>query len=217
MASRRRLGPVRNMKIKTAHNNTAPAERVTLTGRYVRLEPLSLLHTAGLANVCRHEEIWRYLRVELRNERDVETWIGAALDEQSRGNELPFAVIDLRSGCPVGSTRYFTIAQKDRGLEIGSTWLTPSVWRTPINSEAKYLLLQHAFESLGCIRVQFITDSRNERSRRAIERLGATLEGTMRHHMIMRDGYIRDSLLYSVLDTEWPRVKQELAIRTFRS
>src|SRR5207248_10293850 len=105
---------------------------------------------------------------------------------------------------------------KDRGLEIGSTWLTPSVWRTPINSEAKYLLLEHAFERLGCIRVQFITDSRNERSRLAIERLGAKLEGTMRHHMIMRDGYIRDSLLYSIIEAEWPKIKEALARNTFR-
>jgi RimJ/RimL family protein N-acetyltransferase len=197
-------------------NLTTPIQPVALTGRWVRLEPLTFAHKAGLTEACGDAQIWQYLRVQLKNESDVETWIAAALDEQSKGNELPFAVVDLRSSRPVGSTRYFTVAQKDRGLEIGSTWLTSSVWRTPINSEAKFLLLQHAFESLGCIRVQFITDSRNERSRRAIERLGATLEGTMRHHMIMRDGYIRDSLLYSILDTEWPQVKQELAAKTFR-
>jgi RimJ/RimL family protein N-acetyltransferase len=197
-------------------NHTAPLKPVTLTGRYVRLEPLTLAHTARLANVCGYEEIWRYLRVELKHESEVQAWIAAALDEQEKGNELPFAIIDLQSGQAVGSTRYFTIAQKDLGLEIGSTWLTPSVWRTPINSEAKYLLLQYAFERLGCIRVQFITDSRNQRSRRAIERLGATLEGTMRHHMVMRDGYIRDSLLYSIIDTEWPKIKQALARKTFR-
>jgi RimJ/RimL family protein N-acetyltransferase len=121
----------------------------------------------------------------------------------------------LKSGDAVGSTRYFTIAAKDRGLEIGSTWLAPSVWRTAINSEAKYLLLEHAFETLGCIRVQFITDSRNERSRRAIERLGATFEGTIRHHMIMRDGCLRDSLLFSILDSEWPTVKQRLASKLY--
>jgi N-acetyltransferase len=195
---------------------TTPIQPVTLTGRWVRLEPLTLAHTAGLTNACRYEEIWRYLRVELKDGSDVEAWIAAAVEEQRKGNELPFAIIDRQSGRPMGSTRYFTIAQKDRGLEIGSTWLTPPAWRTPINSEAKYLLLRHAFESLGCIRVQFITDSRNERSRRAIERLGATLEGTIRHHMIMRNGYIRDSLVYSILDTEWPKIKQELAGKTFR-
>ena len=192
-------------------------EPVTLTGRWVRLEPLTPAHAAGLTEVCCHSEIWRYLRVELNNEHEVKGWIAAALDEQQKDQELPFAIIDLQSGRAVGSTRYFTRAHKDRGLEIGSTWLTPSVWRTPINSEAKYLLLEHAFERLGCIRVQFITDSRNERSRRAIERLGATLEGTMRHHMIMRDGYFRDSLLYSILDTEWPQLKRELAAKIFRS
>jgi RimJ/RimL family protein N-acetyltransferase len=197
-------------------NHMASLEPVTLTDRYVRLEPLTLAHTAGLAKVYGHAEIWRYLRAELKNESEVEAWIAAALDEQAKGHELPFAIIDLQSGRVVGSTRYFTIAQKDRGLEIGSTWLTPAVWRTPINSETKYLLLRHAFENLDCIRVQFITDSRNERSQRAIERLGATLEGTIRHHMVMRDGYIRDYLLYSILDTEWPTIKQALAKKTFQ-
>src|SRR5437667_2382005 len=105
------------------------------------------------------------------------------------------------------------IIVKDRGLEIGSTWLTPSAWRTAINPEAKYLLLEHAFEALGCVRVQFITDARNERSRRAIERLGAKHEGTIRQHMIMRDGYIRDSYLFSILESEWPNVKQQLATK----
>jgi RimJ/RimL family protein N-acetyltransferase len=139
-------------------NLAARIQPVTLTGLWVRLEPLSLAHTAGLTKACGYAEIWRYLRAELRDENDVEAWIAAALDEQRKGNELPFAIIDLQSGQPAGSTRYFTITQKDRGLEIGSTWLTPSVWRTPINSEAKYLLLEHAFERLGCIRVQFITE-----------------------------------------------------------
>src|SRR5216683_3649586 len=175
-------------------DNSIAIEPVVLTGRWARLEPLTLAHADALANACAHAEIWRYLRAELSKREDVEAWITAALEEQRIGRELPFAIIDLESAEAVGSTRYFTIAAKDRGLEIGSTWLTPSVWRTPTNSEAKYLLLEHAFETLGCIRVQFITDKRNERSRRAIERLGATLEGTMRRHMIMRDGYLRDSL-----------------------
>lgn len=112
-------------------NLTARVEPVTLTGRYVRLEPLTLAHTAGLTKACGYAEIWRYLRAELRDENDVEAWIAAALEEQRKRNELPFAIIDLQSGQPVGSTRYFTIAQKDRGLAIGSTWLTPSAWRTP--------------------------------------------------------------------------------------
>jgi RimJ/RimL family protein N-acetyltransferase len=188
-----------------AMQDTAIAiERVVLTGRRVRLEPLTLAHAIDLSRICVHAEIWRYLRAELRTTSDVESWIAIALEEQKMGFEVPFAIIDLKSGNAVGSTRYFTIAAKDRGLEIGSTWFTPSVWRTAINSEAKYLLLAHAFETLGCIRVQFITDSRNERSRRAIERLGATLEGTIRHHMIMRHGHLRDSLLFSILDSEWP-------------
>ena len=123
------------------------------------------MHAAGLVEACGHSEIWQYLRVELKNEEDVRNWIAAALDEQQKGIELPFAIVDLRSGRAIGSTRYFTTALKDHGLEIGATWLTPSVWRTPINSEAKYLLLEHAFEKLGCILVQFITDSRKFASR----------------------------------------------------
>jgi RimJ/RimL family protein N-acetyltransferase len=197
-------------------NRKPRSEPISLVGRWVRLEPLTHAHADALAQVCDHEEIWRYLRVELRNREAVEEWIAAALVQQENGAELPFAIIDLESGDAVGSTRYFTPSLKDRGLEIGWTWLTPARWRTPVNSECKYLLLQHAFERLNCIRVQLVTDSRNERSSRAIARLGAKLEGTMRRHMIMRDGCYRDSLLYSIIDIEWPAVKERLAGRLYR-
>lgn len=180
---------------------------VSLTGRWVRLEPLDTHHAEHLTQAADDEEIWRYLRAELRSRQQVDEGIASALEQQRKGEELPFAIIHLASGQAVGSTRYFLTAQRDRGLEIGSTWLTPTLWCTPVNSECKYLLLQHAFETLGCIRVQLVTDTRNERSRRAIERLGATLEGIIRQHMIMRDGYYRDSFLFSILDMEWPAVK----------
>ncbi len=193
-----------------------PLEPITLVGRWVKLEPLALAHLSGLAAVSDAEEIWRYLRADLRRPSDLEAWISAALEEQRAGAELPFAIIEQSSGKQVGSTRFFTTWWKDKGLEIGSTWLTPSVWRSPINSESKYLLLEYAFEKLDCIRVQLVTDVRNERSQRAIERLGAKREGVIRQHMIMRDGFRRDSVLYSILDSEWPVVKENLARKTYQ-
>ena len=123
---------------------------------------------------------------------------------------FPFAIIDRASGTLVGSTRYYDISQTNRSLEIGSTWLTPRAWRTAVNTECKYLLLKHCFESLGTIRVQLKTDSRNLRSQKAIERLGASKEGILRNHMILPNGYIRDSVYYSIIEQEWPAIKGRL-------
>ena len=129
---------------------------------------------------------------------------------QSAGNDLPFAVIDLKSGQPVGATRYMTIERGNRSLEIGGTWYGAAHRRTPVNTESKYLLLGHAFDRLGCVRVQFRTDLRNERSQKAIERLGASREAVFRKHLRMPDGYQRSSVIYSLLDDEWPQVKVRL-------
>jgi len=138
------------------------------------------------------------------------TWIATALSNQEAGIELPFAIRDLTSGHLCGSTRYLAIVPQDRGLEIGYTWLSASARRTGINTECKYLLLRHAFEMLGAIRVQLKTDSRNLRSQKAIERIGAVREGTLRNHKILPNGYYRHSAYFSVIESEWPGVKENL-------
>lgn len=186
-------------------------EPVALEGRWVRLEPLAPGHADDLAAVSGDEEIWRYMPAALMTGEQVQAWIAETLAQQAAGAVLPFAIVDRAAGRAIGSTRYLNIMRRDRGIEIGWTWLARSAWRTPVNSECKYLLLRHAFETLGCIRVQFKTDRRNERSRRAIERLGAQFEGVLRQHMIVRGGVYRDSAFYSIIDSEWPAVKARLA------
>lgn len=188
-----------------------PLEPVTLEGRWVRLEPLAHHHAADLAAVAGDAEIWRYLPAELMTIDQIRAWVDDALAQQAAGAVLPFAIVDRMAGRAIGSTRYLAIVPKDRGIEIGWTWLARRAWRTAVNSECKYLLLRHAFETLGCIRVQLKTDRRNERSRRAIERLGAQFEGILRQHMVLRDGTYRDTAMYSIIDTEWPTVKARLA------
>ena len=137
-------------------------------------------------------------------------WVLDILSRAEKGTDLPFVAIHLASGRAAGATRYLNIMPQDRGLEIGGTWYGPEFQRTVVNTECKYLLLHHAFETLGCIRVQLKTDLRNERSQKAIERIGAVKEGVLRNHMILPDGHIRHSVYYSILDTEWPEVKKRL-------
>jgi RimJ/RimL family protein N-acetyltransferase len=144
------------------------------------------------------------------------SWVRDMLRFQSEGTDLPFAVIYLKSGRAVGATRYLNISSQHRHLEIGGTWYGVEYQGTAVNREAKYLLLQHAFEILGCVRVQLKTDARNQRSQRAIERLGATREGILRHDTITPEGYLRDSVYYSILDREWPEVKKNLEGRLER-
>src|SRR4029079_17797688 len=145
-----------------ARQNTLDVQPITLEGSHVRLEPLTQAHAAALAAVSADEEIWRYYPSSLLTLADVQNWIDVALGQWAAGTVLPFAILDQASGRALGSTRYLNIVPYDRGLEIGSTWLTPAVWRTAVNSECKFLLLRHAFETLGCIRVQIKTDRRNE-------------------------------------------------------
>jgi RimJ/RimL family protein N-acetyltransferase len=184
---------------------------VTLTGRVVRLEPLSQAHAPDLTVVGQDDSIWAYIPYPpVRSEADMRAWIGDMLARQARGNDLPFAVVNLASGRAIGATRYMEIQRAHRGLEIGGSWYGRAYQRTAVNTEAKYLLLSHAFEQLGCVRVQLKTDGRNERSQRAIERLGARREGVLRHNMIMPDGYLRDSVYFSILVEEWPGVKARL-------
>ncbi|WP_152392845.1 GNAT family N-acetyltransferase [Paenibacillus guangzhouensis] len=180
---------------------------VILNGSKVELVPMAYEHSIGLYEAGRYPEIWALTQGRISSLQDAGEYVRKALE--SPGN-LPFVIIERASGQIVGSTRFYDISLTNRSLEIGSTWLTPTMWRTPINTECKYLLLKHAFETLGTIRVQLKTDSRNVRSQRAIERLGAIREGILRNHMILPDGYIRDSVYYSILDKEWPAVKLRL-------
>jgi len=186
-------------------------EPVTLTGRIVRLEPLSEAHISSLSKVGLEEDIWRYMRYgKVETIEQLSNWVCELLDLQALGTDLPFAVISLISGYAIGCTRYMQIDLPNRSLEIGGTWYGLNYQRTQVNSECKYLLLKHAFEKLECIRVWFKTDLRNLHSQRALERLGAVKEGVLRNHMILPDGYIRDSVVYSILPNEWPQIKTRL-------
>jgi RimJ/RimL family protein N-acetyltransferase len=184
---------------------------VTLTGRVVRLEPIGLQHVPDLAVAGRADDTWRYMPYpNMLTEADMQAWVQDMLDRQAAGNDLPFAVYHLAAGRAIGATRFMDIQRPHRALEIGGTWYAREFQRTAANTESKYLLLTYAFETLGCIRVQLKTDLRNERSQRAIERLGAVREGVLRHNMIMPDGHIRSSVYYSILAEEWPGVKARL-------
>ncbi|WP_432774129.1 GNAT family protein [Brevibacillus gelatini] len=190
-------------------------EPVTLEGKLVRLEPLRLVHTDGIFAAGAFPEIWSYMSVEIQTRDDAQAFIEQAMKNEAAQTELPFAIINRADGQVIGSTRFLAISRKDRGLEIGFTWLTPAVWKTAVNTECKWLLLRHCFEQLGCIRVQLKTDSRNLNSQRAIARIGGIREGVLRNHMVMRDGYIRDSVYFSILDREWPAVKERLEMLLF--
>jgi RimJ/RimL family protein N-acetyltransferase len=184
---------------------------VVLQGRWVRLEPLAEVHIPELAVAGRDDEIWEFMRYgSITTEAGMRAWVMELLDAQAQGTDLPFAVIHLASGRPIGSTRYLEIRRPHRALEIGGTWYALDYQRTAVNTECKYLLLRHAFEDLGCLRVQFKTDLRNERSQRAIERIGAIKEGVLRNHMVLLDETIRHSVYYSIIDSEWPAVKASL-------
>jgi RimJ/RimL family protein N-acetyltransferase len=184
---------------------------ITLTGSVVRLEPLSEKHVPDLTVAAHDERIWRYmLYVYPDTEEKMLAWVRDILARQVAGTDLAFAVIHLASGRAIGATRYLEIRPEHRSLEVGGTWYATEFQRTAVNTECKYLLLKHAFEVLGCIRVQFKTDARNLRSLRAIERLGAAREGVLRNHYILPDGGYRDSIYFSILDSEWPKVKERL-------
>jgi len=183
---------------------------VTLAGRHVRLEPLALDHVEALARVGLDPELWRWGLSTLATVADMRAYVEAALDEQRRGVSLPFAVVDQRSDRVIGSTRFGNMAPADRRLEIGWTWYAISHQRTAANTETKLLLLTYAFETLGAMRVEFKTDALNVASRAALARIGAVEEGTFRKHMLTASGRVRDSVYFSIVDTEWPAVKTRL-------
>ncbi len=183
---------------------------ITLDGRGVRLEPLTQAHHAQLCEIGLDDELWRLTTTIIRTSEDMKKYIAAAVKDFSEGKALPFAIIEKSTNKAVGSTRFGNIETTHRRVEIGWTWIARQWQRTFINTETKYLLLSHAFETLGCIRVEFKTDSTNSRSRDALIRIGAKEEGVFRNHMIVPGGRIRHSVYFSIIDSEWNEVKREL-------
>jgi RimJ/RimL family protein N-acetyltransferase len=184
---------------------------IILEGRQARLEPMTEAHIPALADIGVGQPFWDFMVYgRMETMEDMRGWVLDVLSRAERGTDLPFVAIHLASGRVAGATRYLNIEPQHRGLEVGGTWYGPEFQRTVVNTECKYLLLHHAFEKLGCIRVQLKTDLRNERSQKAIERIGAVKEGVLRNHMILPDGYYRYSVYYSILETEWPQVKKRL-------
>src|SRR5437867_9992212 len=182
----------------------------TLEGTQVRLEPLAKTHLDGLTAVGLDEELWRWIPTSVGTREEMAAYIETALSEQERGISLPFAMVEKTTGRTIGSTRYGNIDRTHHRLEIGWTWVAREWQRTAINTEAKYLLLKHAFETLGCMRVELKTDSLNERARAAILRIGAREEGIFRNHMITASGRIRHTVYFSIIDSEWLAVKARL-------
>ena len=187
-----------------------------LEGNWVRLEPLSLDHVAGLTDIGLEAEIWRWMPVAIQTPGEMRSLVETALSDAADGSQVPFATIERASNRVVGSTRYLNIDGSNRRLEIGWTWISPRWQRSAINTEAKLLMMRHAFDTLGALRVEFKTDSLNERSRNALLGIGAVEEGTLRNHMITQGGRRRHSAYYSVIEEEWPRIKQQLEGRLAR-
>jgi RimJ/RimL family protein N-acetyltransferase len=199
----------------TVSDNSAQFTPVTLQGSVVRLEPMLSSHAdlfweaAGDAA----EEIFRWFPYRLQSRADFEVYVNRILADQGRGVSLPFATVDQKSGAIIGGTCFLARDANNRRVEIGSTWLVPAWQRTAANTEAKLLMLGYAFETWKCIRVELKTDARNQRSQKAMLRLGAKEEGTLRQHVICWDGHLRDTVYFSVLDSEWPTVKDNLISR----
>ena len=186
-------------------------DAITLTGRYVRLEPLEEKHREVLRPVAQDPRIWTFTASAFGAEFD--PWFDRALRGRADGHELAFIVRSIRDNAVVGSTRYMGIEAPHKRVEIGSTWYACAVWASEVNPECKLLLMRHVFETLKWHRVEYKTDARNERSREAIARLGALQEGIFRRHMVMADGHVRDTVYFSVIDTDWPAVKAGLEKR----
>lgn len=188
-------------------------QSVTLEGRHVRLEPLRLAHIPALNQAANDPRIWEFTSAVARTPLEMQAYVDTALDWQQAGTAVPFVTVVRATGAVVGSTRFANIDVANRRAEIGWTWLNPRWWRTAVNTEAKYLMLRHAFERWHCVRVELKTGTKNQRSRDAIRRLGATEEGILRRHVLQPDGSWRDTVYFSILDDEWPAVKRELERR----
>ncbi|MCY8517526.1 GNAT family N-acetyltransferase [Bacillus atrophaeus] len=181
-----------------------------LTGDHVQIVPMEKRHIEGLYDISKHENMWTHLPKTIRTLEEMESFVEEALIEQENGRQCPFVILLRQTGKVIGSTRFLDISDKSRNLEIGWTWLTPSVWGSNINTECKYLLLKYCFEELNVIRVQFKTDEQNLRSQKAIERIGGIREGVLRNHMIRKDGSYRNSVFYSIIKSEWEITKNKL-------
>jgi N-acetyltransferase len=192
-------------------------EPVTLEGRGVRLEPLAASHHAALCEVGLDPELWRLIPYRASTPDEMRGYIRSALEAQAAGTAIPFATVDKVSGRLIGSTRFMNIDVANRRVEIGSTWIAKPWQGTAVNTEAKYLMLRHAFETWGCIRVELKTDALNQRSREAMLRIGAREEGTLRQHMVTWSGRLRDTVYFSILDSEWPGVKADLEAKLRRN
>ena len=180
-------------------------------GRYIELVPLEVAHVDALAMAGRDPRIWEFMKFGPRTTRaGMADLVDSYLAREKLGVDLPFTVVRRETGVPIGMTRYLDIDRANRWVEIGGTWLDTAYWHSPFNTDSKLLLLRHAFESENVLRVQIKTDTRNVRSARAIERLGAVWEGVLRDHMVLPSGYVRSSVYYSILAREWPAVRARL-------
>lgn len=188
----------------------APIEPVVLEGTHVRLEPLSIDHFEGLCEVGLDPELWRWTGNRVTHADDLRRYVVEALGLQGAGSAVPFATIDRASGRVAGSTRFAALRPEHRSVEIGWTWLGKTFQGTALNTEAKLLMMRHAFETWGCLRVELKTDVLNEPSRNAMKRIGCTEEGVLRSHIITESGRVRDTVYYSVLEGEWPGVKKHI-------
>lgn len=186
------------------------SQSITLTGQVVSLEPLSMEHAGDLLEAAQSEEIWQHTLDQPQSAQAMQDYIRRALQDRDAETAIPFVVRHRETNRFIGCTRYVNIAPLRRGLEIGFTWYAPQFWRTAVNTECKYLLLQYAFETLRCIRVEFQAMAGNTRSRAAILRLGAMEEGRLRSRMIRRNGERFDSIFFSILDDEWRAIKTKL-------
>ncbi|MFM0118565.1 GNAT family protein [Paraburkholderia sp. RL18-101-BIB-B] len=190
--------------------------QATLTGKTVELRPLQRDHAQGLLDAAADGQLWNMKLTVVPGPGSIDSYIATALEGRAAGTVMPFVIVRRDTGALVGSTRFWKIDRVNRKLEIGHTWLSESVQRSAVNTEAKYLLLCHAFEAMQCVRVQFTTDELNEKSRAAILRIGAKQEGVVRHERIMPDGRKRNSVRFSIIDEEWDEVKAMLEAKLAR-
>jgi RimJ/RimL family protein N-acetyltransferase len=191
----------------------APLGPITLTGAHLRLEPMRLLHAQALLDAGRDDAIWTWMPAKPVTPEKMERWLERAMEAESQGREYPFVVVRLEDNRVIGSTRYLDVQEADRNVEIGWTWYAPDAWGGVVNPEAKYLLMRHAFDDWRAIRVALKTDINNLHSQGAIKKLGARYEGTLRNQRIRLDGSYRDTVVFSVIESEWPQVKARLEQR----
>ncbi len=190
-----------------------PLGPITFTGVHIRLEPLRPTHAAKLLDAARAPEIWEWMPTRPITSESMDAWLAKAAQAESQGREYPFVVVRVRDGRVIGSTRYLDVQEDDRTVEIGWTWYAPEVWGGVVNPEAKYLLMRHAFDDWHAIRVALKTDIKNLHSQAAIKKLGARYEGTLRNQRIRPDGSYCDTVIFSVIESEWPQVKARLEER----